>query len=96
MIIGLIGDLGAGKTTFAQGFARALGVRGRLPSPTFLFYRAYPIPRSSRVLVHADMYRVRKLSELQPLKFRELLRNPENIVLIEWAEHIKKKLVYGD
>ena len=56
VIIGLIGDLGAGKTTFAQGFARALGVRGRLPSPTFLFYRAYPILHQFLKIVRPDHF----------------------------------------
>ncbi|MDO8470336.1 MAG: tRNA (adenosine(37)-N6)-threonylcarbamoyltransferase complex ATPase subunit type 1 TsaE [bacterium] len=45
VVVGLIGDLGAGKTTFVQGFARALGIRRRMVSPTFTIMRRYRIPR---------------------------------------------------
>ncbi|MDP3947179.1 MAG: tRNA (adenosine(37)-N6)-threonylcarbamoyltransferase complex ATPase subunit type 1 TsaE, partial [bacterium] len=45
VVIALAGELGAGKTTFAQGFLKSLGVRGRIASPTFIFVRRYALPR---------------------------------------------------
>jgi len=102
-IVALVGDLGAGKTTFTQGFARGLGIKRRAISPTFLIFRVYRIPhlKSSRVLrlasyiqrfYHVDAYRLHSPKEILALGFKKILSNPENIVLIEWAEKIKKIL----
>ena len=102
-IVALVGDLGAGKTTFVQGFARALGIKGRVISPTFLIFRVYRIPdlKSSRILrpasyiqrfYHVDAYRLHSPKEILALGFKKILANPENIVLIEWADKIKKIL----
>lgn len=92
-VIGLIGELGAGKTTFIQGFIKMLGVRQRVMSPTFLIFRPYPIKnRFYSGAYHADLYRIRSFTELEPLGFRKILSNPQNIVLIEWAGKIKRSL----
>lgn len=100
LVFGLKGDLGSGKTTFIQGFARAIGIKCRLLSPTFLIIRSYKIPKTKadgqwsmvKSLYHIDAYRIKKLSECAPLGFKKILSKPENIVLIEWAERIKKVL----
>jgi tRNA threonylcarbamoyladenosine biosynthesis protein TsaE len=92
-VVGLIGNLGAGKTTFAQGFLKELGVKRRVISPTFLIVRNYKLKDSQYGEVfHIDCYRLRKPQELISLGFEALSRNPANIVLIEWPELIKKYL----
>ncbi len=94
-VIALVGDLGAGKTTFAQGLLRELGVKRRVISPTFLIIRPYSLlvtrTRYSRVF-HIDCYRLNNSDELLSLGFKEILKNPQHIVLIEWPELIKKYL----
>lgn len=85
-VIALQGELGAGKTTFAQGFLKALGVKGPIVSPTFLIIRNYSN------FYHIDCYRLKKAQELLALGLKEILANPENIVLIEWPELVKKYL----
>jgi tRNA threonylcarbamoyladenosine biosynthesis protein TsaE len=94
--IALSGDLGAGKTTFAQGFLRELGVRGRVTSPTFVLIKQYKIsqrfqpPTSNfRHIHHADFYRLGSAAHLKPLEFKKILNDPQNIVLIEWPEKVK-------
>jgi tRNA threonylcarbamoyladenosine biosynthesis protein TsaE len=97
-VLGLVGELGAGKTTFIQGFAKELGIKRRITSPTFLIFRKYKIPASrfmihdSRFLYHVDCYRIQKPKELFTLGFKKILADPKNIVLIEWADRIKKTL----
>jgi tRNA threonylcarbamoyladenosine biosynthesis protein TsaE len=92
-VIALVGDLGVGKTTFAQGFARALGIKSSISSPTFLIFRKYQLAiRHSPFanFYHVDLYRIKKPSELNVLGFREILKNPQNIVAIEWADKAKR------
>lgn len=92
-IIALVGDLGAGKTTFAQGFAKALGIKSRMTSPTFLIFRNYGIKKSGfHTFFHMDAYRINSAKELAPLGFKEALKEPGHIFLIEWADRIKKLL----
>ncbi len=83
----LEGELGSGKTTFVQGFAQGLGVKGKITSPTFVLIRQYRIPNNFFVLYHIDLYRIEKLKELG---LKEILSNKKNIILIEWAEKLKK------
>ena len=99
LVVALVGDLGAGKTTFAQGFARGLGIRQPIVSPTFLIFRKYIIPKSSKLIVnsfkffyHVDLYRIKNFKELQVLSFKKILTDPKNIVLIEWAERARRIL----
>lgn len=92
-VIALVGDLGAGKTTFTQGFLKELGVKRRVISPTFLIIRNYDIQSAHyKNAFHMDCYRLQKPEELLALGFKEALENPENIVLVEWPELIKKYL----
>ncbi len=94
LVFGLIGDLGSGKTTFVQGFLKALGVKKKITSPTFVLIKNYPIPQltNSLIVYHIDCYRIKKSKELLDLGLKEILNNPQNIVLIEWAEKIKRIL----
>ena len=61
LILALSGDLGSGKTTFAQYFLRALGVKGKITSPTFVIFKRYPLPsKSYAAAYHMDCYRISK------------------------------------
>lgn len=97
LVIALAGELGAGKTAFVKGLARALGVRRPIVSPTFVLLRKYPLPRSLpyRFLCHMDWYRVRDARELSALMLGELFRVPENIVAIEWPERAPERVPRG-
>lgn len=92
-IIGLVGDLGGGKTTFLQGFGRELGIKGKILSPTFLIMRRFKVSGFKfKNFYHIDCYRVDKPKEILDLGFKEIISNPRNIVAIEWAEKVKKIL----
>jgi len=93
LIIGLTGELGAGKTNFIQGFAKELKIRERLTSPTFVISRNYNIKtKHYKKLFHVDAYRLKNIKETKILNFEPVIENPKNIILIEWAERIKKIL----
>lgn len=85
-VLALIGQLGAGKTTFVQGFAKGLLIKEKVISPTFIFIRQHPIPNSNRNFYHIDLYRIETGDELNSLGLQEIIDNPANITLIEWAE----------
>lgn len=91
-IIALTGPLGAGKTTFVQGFAQGLGIKKKIISPTFVLIRQHQVPNSKLTLFHVDLYRLEGEKDVEALGLKELLPNPNNIILIEWAEKIKDKL----
>lgn len=82
-LILLAGDLGAGKTTFVQGFAAALGVTDPVTSPTFTLLHSYD-GRDGRVL-HADVYRMDALQEVLDLGLHEAL-DEGDIALVEWGD----------
>lgn len=85
-VVALFGNLGAGKTTFAQGFAKALGIKEKIISPTFILIRQHPIPNTKCTLYHIDLYR---LKNTKGLGLEEIMENRENIVLIEWADRLQ-------
>ncbi len=94
LIIGLNGELGSGKTTFIQGMAGGLKIRERITSPTFVIMKKYSfgsrLPKRNGWLYHIDCYRVQS-KDLLDLGFKEIINQP-NLVVIEWAEKIKKIL----
>ncbi|MDO8600248.1 MAG: tRNA (adenosine(37)-N6)-threonylcarbamoyltransferase complex ATPase subunit type 1 TsaE [bacterium] len=90
-VVALEGNLGSGKTTFAQGFARGLGIKDIPKSPTFVLMNVYPFGKA-RHLVHIDCYRIKSSKELLHLGVKEIFKDPHSIVVIEWAERIKKIL----
>ena len=93
-VIALQGNLGSGKTTFTQGFARALGVHENVLSPTFVLMKLYRLAPKKRFkhLVHIDCYRITSARELFHVGLRDLFRDQDAIILIEWPERIKQFL----
>jgi tRNA threonylcarbamoyladenosine biosynthesis protein TsaE len=96
-ILALIGPLGAGKTTFAQTLGKALGIRRRIISPTFILMQQYrgrlPAPNAKPVtLYHLDLYRTKDFREARGLGLTELWHQPDSITIIEWADRIKTHL----
>ena len=101
-IIGLAGELGAGKTQFVKGLAQGFGIKNIITSPTFVLLKFYKIQNSKfpglakrsgagkiQNLAHIDCYRLDKPEELLDLGWDELVNNPNNIIVIEWADKIK-------
>ena len=97
-ILGLIGDLGAGKTIFTKGLAAGLGIKKNITSPTFVLMKIYkitPLVRGGRgvtTLVHIDAYRLRSAKDLIAIGVKEYLTKPDTITIIEWADKVKKML----
>lgn len=86
-LVVLIGDLGAGKTAFTQGFAAALGVTGPVTSPTFTLANRY---EGDLVVNHLDAYRVEALAEARDLAIPELL--DDGVTIVEWGDVISPAL----
>ena len=82
----MYGELGAGKTTFAQGLAKGLGIKRRVISPTFIIIRSY----ENEKFYHVDLYRIENETDIKELGIKEILKNSKNIVAVEWPEKIEK------
>jgi tRNA threonylcarbamoyladenosine biosynthesis protein TsaE len=95
-VVLLVGDLGAGKTTFAQGFGAGLGIEEPMTSPTFTLVRQYPVdgPGPVRTLLHADLYRLDRLREITDLGLGELVEDG-GVALVEWGEAAEPLLGRG-
>ena len=92
-VIALYGQLGSGKTVFVQGLAKALGIKKRILSPTFVFVRSYLTSLNHKKLIfhHVDLYRADSLGDYRLLGLEDFF-SKDSIVAIEWAEKIKKFL----
>lgn len=88
-VLGLYGDLGAGKTSFTQGLAQALGVSDTVVSPTFVIEKIYTLENQKfSHLIHIDAYRIEKVEEMLHLGWKEIISNKENLIIVEWPELI--------
>jgi tRNA threonylcarbamoyladenosine biosynthesis protein TsaE len=83
-VVLLNGDLGAGKTTFVQGLAQALGVEGPVQSPTFTIAAQYPTQLGT--LNHLDLYRLVDPAELEDVGYEAFIDPVDGITVIEWPE----------
>ncbi len=95
-VLCLEGDLGAGKTTFTQQVASIFGVKDYVTSPTFILQKRYevisnPFPNLKQIsqIIHMDMYRIDDVKELEMLGFDELIKDPKNLLIIEWPEKVQ-------
>ena len=92
-VIGLEGGLGSGKTTFLQGFAKGLGIKEKILSPTFIIFKKFKAAKAkSRWFYHVDCYRIKIAEEILELGFKEIISDPRNIIAIEWLGRIKRIL----
>jgi tRNA threonylcarbamoyladenosine biosynthesis protein TsaE len=97
-VLALTGDLGAGKTTFVQGLLRALGIKSKVLSPTFILMQSFKVltfkGRQASVsrFWHIDCYRIDHPQELKILGLAAILKDPHALVVVEWAEKIKEIL----
>lgn len=93
-ILGLIGELGAGKTAFTQVLAKELGVQAEVKSPTFVIMQIYDtfaasaVRRGITTLCHVDAYRLEDGSELYGVGFEDYAGKPGTITVVEWADRV--------
>ena len=90
-VVCLEGDLGAGKTTFTQGLAAALGVPGRVTSPTFCLVQEH---RGNQLLVHMDLYRLHDERDVLAIGWEEYL-DEGAILVVEWPERAGSLIPVG-
>ena len=88
IVIALIGELGSGKTSFSKSFAKGLGVKESLKSPTFNYVLEYLSGRAP--LYHFDVYRIEEAEEIYEIGYEEYVNS--GISLIEWADKIESEL----
>ena len=88
LVIGLTGQLGAGKTAFARGLLRGLGVQGYVRSPTFTLVHSY---RGRIGVHHVDAYRLEGAAEAADIGLQELIEE-HSVVVIEWADRVRDML----
>ncbi|HPS21463.1 MAG TPA: tRNA (adenosine(37)-N6)-threonylcarbamoyltransferase complex ATPase subunit type 1 TsaE [Candidatus Paceibacterota bacterium] len=94
-VVCLHGDLGAGKTTFSKFLAKELGVKRKVNSPTFVIMKRYEIKSKNnkfKNLYHLDAYRLKNEKELDVLGWKNIVADPNNLILIEWPENVKKAI----
>ncbi|MFA7309495.1 MAG: tRNA (adenosine(37)-N6)-threonylcarbamoyltransferase complex ATPase subunit type 1 TsaE [Candidatus Paceibacterota bacterium] len=88
-VVTLSGELGAGKTTFTQGIAHALGVEETVSSPTYVIEKIYALAdKEWERLIHIDAYRLKSAHELDVLGWKDMLADPGAIIILEWPEKV--------
>ena len=94
-ILALIGPLGAGKTTFTKALGKALKIKQKITSPTFVLLQSFPFKLKTKKelwMYHLDLYRTKNFNEVKALGLLEVWGRKDTITLIEWADKIKKYL----
>ncbi len=92
-VVGLYGDLGSGKTTFTQSVAKLLGIKEDITSPTYVIEKIYDISyKDFKRLIHIDAYRLESPKELLTLEWNHIVKDPHNLILIEWPEKVAEIL----
>ena len=92
-VIGLIGQLGGGKTVFVQGIAKGLGIKEKITSPSFILMKSYPVKKGKiKNLVHIDCWRIKSENELETIGLEDYLGKKNTVIVIEWADKVKKFL----
>jgi tRNA threonylcarbamoyladenosine biosynthesis protein TsaE len=93
-VLALSGDLGAGKTTLVQAIAKELGIKKKLASPTFVLLKSYAIPNGGEweELQHIDAYRLEDPDHIQHIRFKDLVDETGNLIIVEWPEQLGKHL----
>lgn len=96
VVVGLYGELGAGKTSFMKGVAKHFGINETIQSPTFVIEKIYELSSTNynllttifSHLIHIDAYRIEKSDEMLNLGWNEIITNPKNLIFIEWPERL--------
>ncbi|MEJ0001734.1 MAG: tRNA (adenosine(37)-N6)-threonylcarbamoyltransferase complex ATPase subunit type 1 TsaE [bacterium] len=95
-VVGLYGDLGAGKTAFVKHAAKLLGVTRKVSSPTFVIMKKYPLKgKAHKTLFHIDAYRLKNEKEIEILGWKDIISSKENLIFIEWPERVQKAMPKG-
>lgn len=89
-IIELIGDVGAGKTTFTRGLLKGLGFNGSVTSPSFTISKTYPL-NDNKTLVHYDFYRLQDPGIMQE-DLDESINDKNTITIVEWGDSVENVL----
>ena len=94
VVVGLVGELGAGKTAFTKCVASVLGIEDTITSPTFILEKVYTIPRESVAagrfakLIHIDAYRLQGEQDMRALGWGDIVSDEKNLIIVEWPEII--------
>ncbi len=88
-VVGLYGNLGAGKTTFTKYIAKNFGIEEVITSPTFVIEKIYELTNQKFLhLIHIDAYRLEREEELGSLGWNKIISDPKNLILVEWPEKV--------
>ena len=90
-VLALQGDLGSGKTTFTKYFAKALGIKELVTSPTYVIMKSYDFSRNGQKLqlFHIDAYRLHEPSDAESVGLHEIIGKAKTVTVVEWPEKIR-------
>ena len=93
-VVGLIGNLGAGKTVFSKGLASGLGIKESITSPTFVYMKVYDVQNHPGIkkFCHIDAYRIEDEQILVNIGALEYFNNPEVLTVVEWVDRVEKTM----